>query len=82
MSSLACGLYSMLFLKVWSYVQVNYWCRMASLSRPKGLAKQGRNFSLAEFSTTTPSAGLRPFPTSMKIQKIKFSRAYFDPDMI
>lgn len=63
MSSLACGLYSMLFLKVWSYVQVNYWCRMASLSRPKGLAKQGRNFSLAEFSTTTPSAGLRPFPT-------------------
>ena len=55
---------------------------MASLSRPKGLAKQGRNFSLAEFSTTTPSAGLRPFPTSMKIQKIKFSRAYFDPDMI
>ena len=33
MSTIACALYAILFLKVWSYVQVNHWCRTASLNR-------------------------------------------------
>lgn len=28
-----CGLYAILFLKLWSYVQVNMWCRLSSRSK-------------------------------------------------
>ena len=30
-----CILYSVTFLKMWSYIQVNYWCRLEERSRFK-----------------------------------------------
>lgn len=35
-ASSVCFLYSILFLKMWSYVQVNYWCRSRLVQNSKG----------------------------------------------
>ena len=52
MASLSCGIYAVVFLKLWSYVQVNHWCRTATLNRPKTLAKQRhQSFSMADLNT-------------------------------
>ena len=62
MSSLACAIYAILFLKLWSYVQVNYWCRMAYFTRGKAMART-RQTSLLEFNQPGGAVG-RPFPSS------------------
>jgi len=55
-SSLACGIYAVLFLKLWSYIQVNFWCRSVALNRPQMLAKAARHPSLADFGPAAAAA--------------------------
>uniref|UniRef100_V5GWV6 O-acyltransferase n=1 Tax=Anoplophora glabripennis TaxID=217634 RepID=V5GWV6_ANOGL len=38
-------LYSLLFLKLWSYVQVNMWCRVARLNQKGSLRRQSLSYS-------------------------------------
>ncbi len=68
MASLSCGVYAIVFLKVWSYAQVNHWVRNANFSRLKAL--KARHISMADlataqrtsaFSTTSSSAILKVF---------------------
>lgn len=40
-----CFLYSILFLKLWSYIQVNIWCRAARISSTKSLRRQSISLS-------------------------------------
>ena len=56
MASLACAIYAVIFLKLWSYLQVNYWCRLAASNRPQALAKHARHPSLADLPTNSSSA--------------------------
>ncbi|XP_056630075.1 diacylglycerol O-acyltransferase 1 [Diorhabda carinulata] len=38
-------LYSILFLKLWSYVQVNMWCRLARLNNKSSLRRQSMSYN-------------------------------------
>ena len=43
--TIVCTLYTITFLKLWSYVQVNHWCR---LERDKSISKKQRGRSFSE----------------------------------
>lgn len=64
MSSLACAIYAVMFLKLWSYVQVNRWCRFSAANRPLHLAKQARHPSL--LNVVHPSATRKSRTFSMR----------------
>ena len=55
-ASIACPLYAVIFLKLWSYVQVNRWCRISAFNRPAKLAKQARHPSLLNLNNPAASA--------------------------
>lgn len=49
-SSFVCFLYCILFVKLWSYVQVNLWCRTYQKQQKASISgKRRESFSIAEF---------------------------------
>uniref|UniRef100_A0A0A9Z8M6 O-acyltransferase n=1 Tax=Lygus hesperus TaxID=30085 RepID=A0A0A9Z8M6_LYGHE len=44
-ASCVCFIYSVVFLKLWSYVQVNHWCRKAGQTSQKGIRRQSVSFN-------------------------------------
>lgn len=82
-ASLVCMLYSVLFLKMWSYIQVNLWCRTArqqtnsntlrrqsvSLSNMQNAEKTLNNNkdSSEKSSTETLSGGLVQYPENLNL---------------
>ena len=59
--NLICAIYTIIFIKLWSYAQVNYWCRIALKSKAAGGATYdgnrqfNRNNSLIELSQNPPA---------------------------
>ena len=78
-SSLACGIYAVLFLKLWSYIQVNFWCRSVALNRPQMLAKAARHPSLADFGPAAAAANNATLRKSiiLFICKSGFSKLFY-----
>ncbi|CAH1982800.1 unnamed protein product [Acanthoscelides obtectus] len=44
-ASCVCTIYSILFLKLWSYIQVNMWCRTARQNAKSGMRRQSLSHS-------------------------------------
>ena len=59
--NLICGIYTIIFIKLWSYAQVNYWCRTSLGSKIGGATFDGRqianrNNSMIELNPNAPTS--------------------------
>ena len=55
-----CAIYTIIFIKLWSYAQVNYWCRTSLRSKAGGATFDGRqmanrNNSMIELNPNPPN---------------------------
>jgi diacylglycerol O-acyltransferase 1 len=79
------SMYSILFLKMWSYVHVNYWCRNHVRHTEAKFGNRARSPSLAEFprsrkneakpSTSTTKRNLQnivQYPDNLSLQDIYY----------
>ena len=56
-----CAIYTIIFIKLWSYAQVNYWCRTSLRSKAGGATFDGRqmanrNNSMIELNPNPPNS--------------------------
>ena len=61
--NLICAIYTLIFLKLWSYVQVNYWCRTSLRGKATGTTYDrqqagNRMKSMVEIDTNPPKSKL------------------------
>ena len=59
--NLICAIYTIIFIKLWSYAQVNYWCRTSFGSKIGGATFDGRqitnrNNSMIELNPNPPTS--------------------------
>ncbi|XP_050699895.1 diacylglycerol O-acyltransferase 1-like [Eriocheir sinensis] len=78
--TVVCVVYTVLFLKLWSYAHVNHWCRLArssSLSRRRSFtfskAKQnGQEVNHEEESRTSPGVSLVQYPDNLTLPDLYY----------
>lgn len=57
-ASTVCFHYSLLFMKLWSYIQVNLWCRNDLMEQPSKARNRSKSISIAELREWMPSDAL------------------------